>query len=111
MRADDDDNDRQRRKDYREHVRECLCAAAVPTGLHDGLVAYLADRRRPGDFLLSVLRNDLREAAQRADPFNRMRLAEIVMFLNMYAPEPAWGSPAAVEAWLADESPAPMVFE
>jgi hypothetical protein len=58
-----------------------------------------------------VLDNDLREAAMRADPFAGRWLPEIVRFLNSYVPAPAWGSPAAVDAWLADPETVPEIFE
>lgn len=96
---------------YRAHLRQRLVDSNVPESLHAGLVEYFAARRPTGGFLRAVLENDLREAAVRADPFNRAWLADIVLFLNNYVPSPAWGSPAAVDAWLADPAPVPEVYE
>jgi hypothetical protein len=96
---------------YRAHLRRRLIEGQVPETLHDGLIEYFAARRPTGSFLEAVLMNDLTQAVSRADPMNRCCLAEIVLFLFNYAPSPAWGSPAAVEAWLADPAPVPEIFE
>jgi hypothetical protein len=97
--------------DYRAHLRRRLRENDVPESLYSGLIEYFAARRPTGSFLRAVLENDLREAATRADPINRFVLADIVEFLNAYVPSTAWGSPAAVEAWLAGTSSVPEPFE
>ncbi|MGE3857217.1 MAG: hypothetical protein AB7G21_09715 [Dehalococcoidia bacterium] len=73
----------------------------IPDYMREPLRAYLEDHRRPGDFLQSVIRNDLRDAVQRADGLNGLALSGYVVFLNAWAPAAAWGSPAALEAWVA----------
>lgn len=83
----------------------------VPVSLHNGLTEYFAARRPVGSFLTAVLSNDLSDACMRADPDNRFYLVEIARFLTFYVPSSAWGSKAAVEAWLADPSPVPEPFE
>lgn len=97
--------------DYRAHLRQRLVESQVPDGLHAGLVEYFAARRPVGGFLTAVLSNDLRDAAARADDVNAPRLTDLVRFLFNYCPAPAWGSPEAVEAWLADPDPVPEIFE
>jgi hypothetical protein len=97
--------------DYRTHLRRRLVESAVPHPLHEGLVEYIAARRPTGQFLRAVLENDLREACIRADEVNRFEIVNIVLFLHGYVPSPAWGSPAAVDAWLADPEPVPEIFE
>lgn len=99
------------RPNYRAHLRRRLVECDVPQSLHDGLTEYFAARRPTGDFLRAVLENDLTMACLRADDVNRFELATIVGFLHNYCPAPAWGSPAAVEAWLADLSRVPEIFE
>jgi hypothetical protein len=83
----------------------------VPIPLHDGLIEYIADRRPTGDFLRAVLTNDFRDAVSRADHDSRIRLFELVTFLNTYAPAPCWGSVTKVKEWLADPEPPMMLFE
>ena len=73
----------------------------VPEHLCGGLVGYFVARVRPGNFLQALLRNDLREAVLRADRFSLLALRELVWFLENHAPGGSFGSPEAVEAWLA----------
>jgi hypothetical protein len=97
--------------DYRVHLRRRLMETGVPASLHDGLTEYFTARRPVGSFLTAVLSNDFSDACMRADPDNRFYLVEIARFLMFYVPSTAWGSPAAVEAWLADTSSVPEPFE
>lgn len=97
--------------DHREHLRHHLRETGVPENLHDGIVAYLTERRPTGSFLKAVLENDLAQAVLRADPVTIKRIRETVLFLHNYAPSPSWGSPHTVASWLADTSPPPELFE
>jgi hypothetical protein len=97
--------------DYRAHLRRRLVETGVPTSLHDGLTEYFAARRPVGSFLTAALSNDFGQVCMRADHENRFWLVEIARFLVFYVPADAWGSAAAVEAWLADPSPVPEPFE
>lgn len=99
------------RADYRTQLRVRLVETGVPTSLHDGLTEYFAARRPVGSFLTAVLSNDFRDACLRADARNRVYLVEIARFLTFHVPSTAWGSPAAVDAWLADPAPVPEPFE
>lgn len=99
------------REVYRAHLRKRLRQCDVPISLHEGLTEYLVQRRPTGRFLESVLRNDLQGAATRADVVTRGYLFEIVCFLTNYAPATSWGSPAAVDTWLADPTDPPALFE
>lgn len=98
-------------RDYRTHLRNHLALYDVPNHLREGLVEYLAARRETGSFLKAVLSNDLEGAAMRADGVREFRLVDLVRFLVRCAPRTAWGSPAAVTAWLADPSPVPEIVE
>jgi hypothetical protein len=97
--------------DYRAHLRRRLVETGVPAPLHDGLLEYFAARRPVGSFLTAVLANDLSQACMRVDHDNRYYLVEIARFLVFYVPSTAWGSAAAVDAWLADPAPVPEPFE
>lgn len=96
---------------YRAHLQQRLDDFAVPSNLHDGLISYLVERRAVGGFLTAVLSNDLTQTVARADPETGQFLRQIVRFLLHTVPSSAWGSPAAVQAWLDDPSPAPEIFE
>lgn len=96
---------------YRTHLRNCLLDGNVPEHLHEGLVAYLTERRPVGSFLHAVLANDLTQAITRADPISTLGLRETVLFLLNHAPAPAWGSHEQVDAWLEDTAPVPKIFD
>jgi hypothetical protein len=73
----------------------------VPAHLRKGLRAYLVERRRPGQFLSALLRNDLADTVLRADDDSVAALRDLVLFLHNCAPGPSHGSEAVFEAWLA----------
>lgn len=83
-------------------VRTSIHTADIPSNLQEGLVRYFLDGIRPGDFLLAVLKNDLRDAVSRAvDP---SVLGPLVMWLNNCVPAPSWGDARAVEAWISQKA-------
>lgn len=80
-------------------INNSLMRAGVPEHLWPGLVRYFIMGIKPGDFLLAVLKNDLKDAVVRAgDP---SILGPLIMWLNNCVPAPSWGDPAAVEGWMA----------
>jgi hypothetical protein len=83
-------------------MRVTLRTAGVPEHLHDGLIRYVLHHVAVGHFLTAVLSNDLRESFARADETSGPALGKIVAWLYWNAPSPAWGSRAAVKAWLAE---------
>ncbi len=66
----------------------------------DGLINYVDLGIPPGDFLYSMLTNNLRQAVAHADDFNRTRIAEYVTVLYNYIPAQAWGSEENVREWM-----------
>ena len=73
----------------------------VPDHMIDALRRYAASHIEPGDFLLAVLRNDLRGAVMRADDINIGLIPAYVAYCYNELPGNCWGSPEAVRAWLA----------
>lgn len=67
----------------------------------DSLDRYIDSRLPVGDFLRSVLENDLKGAVGRADSVNLYVIPAYVAYLYNRAPAECWGSPAAVNAWLS----------
>ncbi len=53
-----------------------------------------------GSFLQACLENKLVEAFARADEGNRLDMFEIAGYLYNELPDPCWGSPEKVKAWL-----------
>lgn len=76
----------------------------VPTYMQDGLIAYLQDGRRPGEFLLAVLRGDLFGAYQYADDANLQNIGAYVSFLYNHADPRCFGSKEKVTKWLDSRS-------
>ena len=66
----------------------------------DGLDRYVRDRIPTGDFLYSVLTNNLRESFAFADEENMRDLKEIVEYCYRKIPGVCWGSPEMVRLWL-----------
>jgi hypothetical protein len=71
----------------------------IPPRHMDSLELWIAYGIEPGDFLVAVLSNDLRNAVRRADERNLELIPIYVNWLTAYAPMSCWGSPAAVESW------------
>jgi len=69
--------------------------------LHDAIARWVADGKRPGDFLQAVLENDLKNAVGRADDEHIVNLPAIVAYLYNHLPAICWGSPEEVNAWEA----------
>jgi len=61
---------------------------------------YVTSGTPVGDFLHSVLCNDLQESFGRADENNREALFDIVCYLHNNAPSICWGHPDRVNNWL-----------
>ena len=103
-----------RKSDPLKKVREiCLAlpeaseklAWGAPTfRVRDKLFVHYRDNHHElGSFLMAVLRNDLKDAVNRADPGMFASLKEIVMYCWWEIPSPCWGSPKAVHQWLHPE--------
>lgn len=72
----------------------------LPPHMHMGLAMYKVIGLRPGNFLLSALKNDLRSAAEYADEYNFPLLGVYVAYFYNHLPSPAWGSAEKVEKWI-----------
>lgn len=73
----------------------------VPDHLIEGVVAYAIDRRPTGDFLKSVLSNDLFGALMRADSKSLNGIVRLAAFIQYHLPYDSFGSPEIVAAWLS----------
>ena len=62
-----------------------------------GMQRYVEHGIVPGDFLLAVLRNDLRAAVNCADSNNIEALTDWVVFCYSELPANIWGSPERVK--------------
>lgn len=71
----------------------------IPEHMRDGMRRYLESGTVPGNFLTSVLCNDLKGAVCSADRVNMTRLPDYVNFLYNNVPESCWGSVDKIHAW------------
>jgi hypothetical protein len=71
----------------------------LPEHCRDGMRDYIERGVLPGNFLCSVICNDLVNAAARADFINQNRLRDYAIFLHASAPHNSWGSPEALRRW------------
>jgi hypothetical protein len=61
---------------------------------------YVQLGRRPGDFLMAVLSNDLMDAMGRADMDNRFAMFDICSYIHNSTPLICHGSREIVEEWI-----------
>jgi len=73
----------------------------IPQDTLESINLYVAEGIPPGDFLLGVLSNDLREAFGRADSRNTEAMEHIVAYCYNKIPSACWGSRDKVNAWLS----------
>lgn len=72
----------------------------IPERMMYGILAYVREHRRPGQFLTSIIENDLREAVGRADDENIRLIPAYVAYFYNEAPASCWGSPKRMKEWL-----------
>ena len=73
--------------------------SALPEHMQGAVRRYLNDGIMPGDFLTTVLSNDLAHSYQRADEINTAAMRIWATWLIWECPSPAWGSEAKVREW------------
>lgn len=73
----------------------------IPPAIRAGLDRYSRGGIRPGSLVYAVLANDLVRAFIAADPEARDAMPAIVEYVRQSVPSAAWGSPEAVERWIA----------
>ncbi len=89
-----------------ENLEAKLTECGIPENMHGGFRRYLFDHIRPGRFLQAIFANDFMNVMGQADDGNRQILMKYANVLYNEMPErnstdAPWGSPEAVEAWIA----------
>ena len=82
-------------EEIKKGFREC----ALPERMLPGIELYLTEGVLPGEFLLSVLRNDLRNASMFADHENFPIIGYWGLFCSNYLPSPCWGDAVTTLQW------------
>ena len=72
----------------------------LPIHMRDAAQRYLEKGIPPGDFLSSVLQNDLVSSFMRADPDNIREMDSWVRWLWDECPSEAWGNEDAYNNWI-----------
>lgn len=72
----------------------------IPDYMRGPLVDYVKHHKKPGDFLCSVICNDLRGAVGLADKNNLPIIKLYVMWFENVAPYNCYGSPEIMKKWL-----------
>ena len=83
-----------------ERIQELFRIYGIPQYMANGVYNYLNLGLPPGHFLSAVICNDLREAVERADSSNELRLAAWVKFFYNYCPSNSWGSKEIMIKWM-----------
>ena len=73
----------------------------IPDRMMGGIKRYIENGIKPGDFLVSVICNDLREACGQADDENLANLPAFVGYFYNEAPHTCWGSREKMDKWIA----------
>ena len=71
----------------------------IPERMMGGIQRYVEKGIPPGDFLMSVITNDLSEAVSRADEENLSNLPAYVAFFYNECPAACWGSKENFVKW------------
>jgi len=72
----------------------------IPERMMPSLRRYIDEKKKPGNFLSAVIRNDLRDACGLADDENMRNLPAYVAYFYNEAPNICWGSQTIMDAWL-----------
>jgi hypothetical protein len=72
----------------------------IPKRMMGGIERYVKHHIKPGNFLCSVISNDLKEACARADDENVLNLPAYVAYFYNEVPYDCWGSVEKIEAWI-----------
>jgi hypothetical protein len=73
--------------------------ATIPPRVREALERHARERAHTGDFVTTVLENDLKEAVWKADAASFAALPSICSYIHWELPGACHGSPAKVKAW------------
>ena len=72
----------------------------IPVRMMPGIKRYIEQHIRPGDFLIQIICNNLREACGKADDENMCNLPAYVAYFYNEAPSSCWGSEKNFKNWI-----------
>lgn len=74
----------------------------IPDYMMGSITAYIKDHRACGDFLRSVIQNNLIGACMHADHENIKNLPAYIGYFLNEAPSSCWGSVESYKEWIHD---------
>lgn len=83
----------------KERLAKGLKESRIPKYMQGGLTRWILDGDPAGDFIMAIMRNDLQQTCNRADPTNASLIYDYVSFMYNYAPMGCWGSEENVRDW------------
>jgi len=72
----------------------------IPERMMGGIQRYINNHIRPGNFLCSIICNNLKNSIAYADEENMKNIPAFVDYFYNNAPHNCWGSEKKMEAWL-----------
>jgi len=77
-------------------------AELVPQHTHGSIIRYYQNGIPPGDFLTSLIDNDLKLAFATADDINKAAIGHILSWFRWHPPAGTWGYPGACSDYIAN---------
>jgi len=74
--------------------------ASIPERMQEAIKRYVIDHVRPGQFLMAVICNNLRDAVNYADDENLLLIRLYVQWFYNRAPSSCHGSPTNMVTWI-----------
>jgi hypothetical protein len=71
----------------------------IPERMMSGIKMYVEQGIRPGDFLVSIIQNNLKLAVMLADPENLRNIPAYVAYFHEKCPAACWGSEEKMVEW------------
>lgn len=84
---------------FEEDLYKKLREYGVPVNLWEPIVRYILNGTQPGNFLSSVIKNQLLEAFTSADPVSTQHMKNIVTFFYNSVPAGCFGNEEKLIAW------------
>lgn len=85
--------------EWEVRLTKCLEASRIPKRMHGGIIRYIINSTRPGDFLCAIITNNLKVAFATADDENQDIIKDYIQWFYNHAPGPCWGSEKAMSNW------------
>ena len=83
----------------REELIKGLDRCQIPERMRPGILRWIEEGIKPGEFLSAIITNDLQETFARADDENIFRIHSYIRFFYNHTPSGCWGSIERAKEW------------